>query len=1369
MDFCFGKTDWNDIGRGQERCFLLTNGLGGYSSLSLVGSCDRRDQALLMAALVSPNVRWNLIANVAERLVFPDASLELWSQEYLAGGERRCHRGYLFLNAFQYDICPTWTYQARGVEVRKTLLLAPGENTAALRYQVYKKCGGPVTLTATPLLLFACKGREPEPGQRYELEEGAIVSRGVRLFCRTNGRLEPEPLHLTEELFYDKDFRDGRQYLGRCAVNHHISFEIKGEEQEFYLIYSLEAGRGSFEELLERTREREEELSRRIPVKDEVGRRLVRSACGYISRRDSTGGKTLLAGFPFFEDWGRDTMIALPGCALAAGRYEDAADILRTFMRYCRRGLMPNLFPEGGGAAFYNTADASLLFVQALYEYYHASGDAPLAREALPVIDEIIRRYREGTDYHIRMDEDGLIRAGEGLEQLTWMDVRWKDILPTPRHGKPVEINACWYNALCIADELRESLLGQRACYGPLREQVKKSFLEKFWMETPGYLRDVVSQGEDNLRELEKYRRFEGRECAGIRKGKKGRLVPDEQIRPNQIWALSLPYSMLDGEKARRVLDVVYEKLYTPLGLRTLDPEDEDYHPFYGGDQMQRDMAYHQGTVWPYLLGEYYLAFLRWAPDKRRATERVRRELEPMEACLREGCLGHIAEVYDGEKPNVSKGCFAQAWSVGELARVYAGLERLEREVQAGMTDLEKKLLFESAEFEKNYTYEGDDLGAVRGPEGTVFKVWAPTASQVWVNLYRTGGEESGDSLGVFPMERGSRGVWEYRFPRDLKGVYYTYSVSAEGEVRETGDLYARACGVNGRRSMVVDLAATDPKGWEKDRAVGRRREAGAVYELHIKDFSHDPCCGVPMPFRGKYLAFTCENTCLEGQSTCLAYLKELGIRYVQLLPFYDFGSVEEGEGGEDAFNWGYDPVNYMVPEGSYATDPFHGEVRIREVKSMIAALHRAGIGVVMDVVFNHTYSQDSWFQRTVPGYYYRTDARGHLTNGSACGNDTASERKMYRKYMVDAVVYWAREYHLDGFRFDLMGLHDAETMGEIRRALDGLEGGREILMYGEPWSAGLSGFAKGAVPALRRNIGLLDEGIGMFCDATRDAVKGSVFWREEPGYVNTGDAGQRRLLTGQIRRSVLAWTGQKEFGLNYVRSAPGPWEALEPFYPRSPRQIVSYVSAHDNWTLWDKLRFTLEEKPDFGQEDTLGTGPAAGADSRFGRILQVNRMAAGIVFTCLGQPFLQAGEEFARTKKGEGNSYNLSPELNRLDWGRRVRMEDLVSYYRDLIAWRREKGIYGERMEAGPSAIRFLGREESLEEPLVGFAFEGTVVYYNPLWQERRVGLPGGEYALRSDGARFWRPGEGPRAWGGPGGAGVLLAPKSVTIWEKR
>ncbi len=571
--------------------------------------------------------------------------------------------------------------------------------------------------------------------------------------------------------------------------------------------------------------------------------------------------------------------------------------------------------------------------------------------------------------------------------------------------------------------------------------------------------------------------------------------------------------------------------------------------------------------------------------------------------------------------------------------------------------------IFESKEFEEKYCYEGNDLGANYSKDETLFKVWAPTAEDVVLNIYKDGNKSTVKES--FQMEYDKKGVWSVKVEGDLHKTYYTYTINADGNVNETGDVYAKACGVNSLRSMVVDLSRTNPEGWEEDKHVLYPLDETEIWEIHIGDFSNDINSGVKEEYRGKYLAFTEENTTLKNDNvhpTCLNYLKNLGITHVHLLPSFDYGSVDESK--NEGFNWGYDPVNYNVPEGSYSTDPFNGEVRIMEFKKMVQALHKAGLSVVMDVVYNHTYSLDSNFNKTVPYYYYREEEDGTYCNGSACGNDTASERKMYQKYMIDSVLYWMNEYHVDGFRFDLMGLHDTETMNLIREAINKSENGKDIIIYGEPWSAGPSNFKNGYKPATKDAIRELNDGISIFNDDTRDAAKGKFNELESPGFVNGGVGFEER-----IKRAFL-----------------GLIDASYKEQPKQPNQIINYVSAHDNSTFWDKLVDSVKKNKDYLTKDY--------------ELLSMNKLGAAFVQLSYGIPFMQAGEEAGRTKLGEDNSYNLSRELNKLDWSRMYEFEDLMNYYKGLIALRKELRNFYDLSKYSLENISFI---ENLPEQVIG------------------------------------------------------------------
>ena len=647
----------------------------------------------------------------------------------------------------------------------------------------------------------------------------------------------------------------------------------------------------------------------------------------------------------------------------------------------------------------------------------------------------------------------------------------------------------------------------------------------------------------------------------------------------------------------------------------------------------------------------------------------------------------------------------------------------------AAKTPAQWKTLFENVPFHRENYYTGP-LGPDYAPGGTCLRLWAPTAEAVTVTLYHKG--DGGAVLGTEPLVRGAHGVWSIWLPGEQHGRYYTFAVTVNGITRETGDPYARAAGVNGVRSMIVDLARTAPSGWERDVRPNIPPAQRAVWEVSVRDFSQDAASGVRPAWRGKYMAFTQRGTTLHGDGihpTCLNYLKRLGVKYVQLMPIFDFGSVDEAKPLLRQYNWGYDPTNFNVPEGSYSTDPTRGEVRIRECREMIAALHAAGIGVVMDVVYNHTYRTENPLNNTVPYYFFRQNADGSFSNGSGCGNEFASERPMARRYLIDSILYWAKEYHIDGFRFDLMGLYDAESINAVRAALDALPGGRDILLYGEPWQGGASQLHR--YEANKANLAMLNERVGIFCDDTRDAIKGGCFDAREPGYVE-GKPGS----FWDIGAAVAAW----------CRSDRLP--------PHAPSQIVSYVSAHDNFTLWDKLLCVRYEKPEFTARDTVA--------------LAQNRLAAGIYLTSFGLPFMQAGEEFARTKKGVGNSYRSSPALNRLDWNRAEQYHALVDYYRGLLALRAAFPRLGSTDRHAPEALQFF----ALEQPLVGWtlpavwgdgaAWSALCVFYNPTDTACTVPLPAGQWKLLSDGtsSSLWR---GPsRVFTG----NAPLAPYSATIF---
>ena len=616
-----------------------------------------------------------------------------------------------------------------------------------------------------------------------------------------------------------------------------------------------------------------------------------------------------------------------------------------------------------------------------------------------------------------------------------------------------------------------------------------------------------------------------------------------------------------------------------------------------------------------------------------------------------------------------------------------------------------RRKLYDSKAFEAQY-HTDEALGALWAPAATRFALWAPTARQVCLSLYAEG--TGGGPLLTVDLARGGRGVWEAVVEGDLDGRYHDFAVTdCEGVTRRTADPWARACGRDGARSMVIDLRRTDPAGWAEDAPPARGPE-DIIWEVHVKDFSHDARSGVPAALRGKFKALTLTGTTLDGDGihpTCLDYLKRLGVNYVQLMPVFDYGSVPEDD--PEAFNWGYDPVNYNVPEGSYATDPDDGAVRIRELKEAVQALHKNGFRVIMDVVYNHTYHLDSWLWRTEPWYFYRQNPDGSPADGSGCGNDLASERSMCARYILESVLYWAQEYHMDGFRFDLMALLDTQLMERIRAELDRAYGKGEKLVFGEPWSAHSSPMHRGAKPAGKRALPTLDENIGAFCDATRDLAKGHILHAERPGFVNGGSA---RLA--DLRAAVTGWAG-----------APGGR-----FAARAASQTINYLSSHDDWTLWDKLVLTMD--------------PARQFDTPTPAVLRANRLAAAFCFGCQGRWFMLAGEEFGRTKQGLQNSFNASAALNQLDWARAWTgpWRDLADYYRGLIALRPQlPGLCSKGPDA-PARLRSAWRPARLTAAFLldnsgpASRWDALLLFYSAAGQPRPAALPDGQWQVLAD-----------------------------------
>ena len=597
--------------------------------------------------------------------------------------------------------------------------------------------------------------------------------------------------------------------------------------------------------------------------------------------------------------------------------------------------------------------------------------------------------------------------------------------------------------------------------------------------------------------------------------------------------------------------------------------------------------------------------------------------------------------------------------------------------------------IYTTEKFIEEYTYTGEDLGAVWSPDSTTFKVWAPTAEQVQLALYKSGTAGTDDLMNKIHMTKIEKGVWSITVDGNLNGTYYTYFVTNDGKETEACDPYARTTGVNGNRAMVIDLTATNPEGWSMDTSPNKIKNYtdAVLYELHVRDFSIDESSGVSAAHRGKFLAFTEKGTKTAGGAvTGVDYLKELGVTHVHLLPSYDYGSVDESRLDEPQFNWGYDPVNYNVPEGSYSTDPFHGEVRVKEMKQMVKALHDNGINVVMDVVYNHVYDADTFcFNKIVPGYFSRQNADGTYSNGSYCGNDTASERTMVQKYIVDSIFYWADEYHIDGFRFDLVGLLDTETINKLVEKVHAKY--PNVIFYGEGWDLPTA-VEEGHLLAIQKNADKTPD-FAYFSDNIRDLIAGRN--GEETGFVS-GAAGC-----------------EEEIGECFM--------AQTPWCPK-PTQTVNYVSCHDNYTLMDKLRIT---KPDASREE----------------LIRMNKLSAAVYMLSQGIPFIHAGEEFLRIKEDENgkiveNSFDSSDFVNRLRW---YQLEDpvyrdVLEYYKGLIQFRKKHAAL--RLTAAEE-VKENVRYQKMADDVVLFEIngkvngeeaQGIVVIFNASVKEQQISL---------------------------------------------
>ena len=606
---------------------------------------------------------------------------------------------------------------------------------------------------------------------------------------------------------------------------------------------------------------------------------------------------------------------------------------------------------------------------------------------------------------------------------------------------------------------------------------------------------------------------------------------------------------------------------------------------------------------------------------------------------------------------------------------------------------------YSSADFEDQYTYEGDDLGATWTKEKTSFRLWAPTATAVTINLYRSGTAGTDDLIETISMTSDVKGTWIAEKTGDQNGVYYTYSVTVEGVTREACDPYARATGVNGLRAMIIDLDSTNPEGWDtdKDPHYNNNITDAVIYELHVRDLSSDASSGITN--KGKYLGLLESGTVNSyGQSTGLDYIKNLGITHIHLLPVYDYASVDESKLNSNQFNWGYDPLNYNVPEGSYSTDPFNGEVRVKEFKQMVKGLHDNGISVIMDVVYNHVYNADTFcFNQIVPKYFSRYNPWGSASAGSGCGNDTASERTMVSKYIIDSVKYWADEYHIDGFRFDLVGLIDTQTINAVVEEVHKTH--PNVIFYGEGWTMNTYVTKEGYKMATQINAEMTP-GFAYFSDTLRDAIRGPMGNDSQPGYL--GNAG------GYASNVKHCFYGA-------------------PTWCNSPTQSINYASCHDNLALFDKI--------------TLSSAKSTPEER-----VKMNNLSAAIVMTSQGVPFFQAGEEILRSKpNGSGgydhNSYKSPDSINSIKWDtlNDATYADSYAYYKGLIAFRKAHPILRlttpEEVTASISSLPDLASNVNAFLLKGGDIDDDLVVIFNPRKETTTVNLPEGKWNVYVEG----------------------------------
>jgi pullulanase len=617
----------------------------------------------------------------------------------------------------------------------------------------------------------------------------------------------------------------------------------------------------------------------------------------------------------------------------------------------------------------------------------------------------------------------------------------------------------------------------------------------------------------------------------------------------------------------------------------------------------------------------------------------------------------------------------------------------------------------QTADTYANYpAYIGNDLGTSYSKQQTVFKVWAPKASEVKLRLYKAG--NGGDAINTINLTKADNGAWQTTVTQDIKNKYYTFQVMQDGKwLLEASDIYAKAVGVNGHRGMVVDLPATNPLDWQNDKKPALKNLTDIIiYETHIRDISVDPNSGITN--KGKFLGLTETGTkSPDGKATGLDHIKELGVTHVHILPSFDFNSVDETKLDQKQYNWGYDPLNYNVPEGSYSTNPYDGNVRIKEFKQMVQVLHKNGLRVILDVVYNHTTDiQHSNFSQFAPGYFYRQNPDGNYANGTGCGNETASERPMMRKFMIESVVYWAKEYHLDGFRFDLMGIHDIETMNAISDTLHKID--PTIFIYGEGWTAGQSPLAEN-LRAVKKNIYELNK-VAAFSDDLRDGLKGGFSDVKSKGFVS-GDQNSKE----SVKFGIVASTQNSQINYKAVNYSKAPWAA-------EPDQTISYASCHDDNTLFDRLK--------------ISNPYASEAD-----LIKMDKLTNTIVLTSQGVAFLHSGVELLRTKQGVANSFNSPDSINQIDWSRKTKYEAVFNYYKQLVALRKDHPAF--RMPSTKMIQDHLQFIEINDPSVIAYQLTGNangdkwntiLILLNGSAASKAVTIPAGNWTLVGNGDKI-------------------------------